>query len=87
MIRFVLPLVLAACAGGQSPECEAYMACLEAVDQQNGGDTTAALESTYGEDGSCWKADPATAASCDLGCEAGLDTLQGSVDPLPSECE
>ncbi len=55
----------------QSDDCDAWLDCLEEVDEDAWDDA----QSQYGEDGSCWGTDDDVATDCDDYCEAQLEAL------------
>ena len=68
----LLALVAAACNGiSQSPECRRYLGCVDALNP--GG--SASYSSSYGEHGTCWSTDQASADLCSKACADGSGYL------------
>jgi len=59
------------CAKSQSENCKKLIACSEALNPGTG----AALESSYGPSGACWK-DSAAADACTQACDQAMAGLK-----------
>ncbi len=65
----------------QDEACAAYLDCLAAVDPGS----LAAVQSTYGADGTCW-ADASSAATCADACVTGLEQMDEAF-PAEAACD
>ena len=74
-------LMLVGC-GGQSPECAKYVACQTKVESTVG----AALDATYGTNGSCWKSSADVANACTTACKSATTAL-ATAKPDVAECK
>ncbi|MBK7861889.1 MAG: hypothetical protein IPJ65_25390 [Archangiaceae bacterium] len=61
-----------ACGGSQTQPCRDYLACYYRL-----GGTPRSLDSTYGENGSCWTS-PSSTDVCIEQCKSALDLLKTS---------
>lgn len=82
-----VPLVLALLAFGcgrlpQSTQCQAFIACVKALDALDGQPTNV---DRFEASGVCWR-NEATADGCTTGCQSGLDRLRARTPRLPAEC-
>ena len=83
IVGAVAALALSACGGGgQSETCKKYLACTEAVS----AGSSASLKSSYGEGGTCWTTNQASADACTTACQSALDTLKAA-NPNQAECK
>ncbi len=71
--------VSSACVIPQSEECGKYIDCIAHFDEVNGTDTTAGIEDSYGEGGTCWQ-NADTAAACTTACDDATVALADSLD-------
>lgn len=69
------------CAPMQSPECAAYLACQEALDEVDGTNVAADAALELGPGGSCWN-DETAAADCTRACYDDLALLSASYPEL-----
>lgn len=81
LVAFSLAVV--GCSSAQSDICKEYLECQAAVDAQLGSETSATITDLYGPEGTCWD-DPVQAATCNVGCQAALDSFTS--DDGPVEC-
>jgi hypothetical protein len=70
----------------QSTECERYIACQSAVDEESGTNVVDGLADTYGQGGTCWTTSAEAAAACTDACVNALDA-NGTAYPDVSECQ
>jgi hypothetical protein len=85
LAALVLALVLALLACGKhgpSPECEAYVACAEAVDAT----VTHTVEGEFGSNGTCWSTNSLTADACTSTCVVQLGDLRADAGSAVAEC-
>ena len=79
-------LVTTGCWGlpvDQSPQCAAYVGCIEAIDRA--ADQTTNLD-RYVVDGACWD-NPELGRGCTTSCARALERLQTREPSLPAECQ
>lgn len=80
-----LPFALgAACEVPQAEPCARWLACLEALDAEDGGGRAEKVRPAYGEEGTCWTSEEA-AESCAENCEDALESLR-QLENAPEAC-
>jgi len=64
-------LAFVGCSKGQSENCKKLIACSEALNPGTG----AAMETSYGPKGACWK-DSTSADACSKACDSAMASLK-----------
>jgi hypothetical protein len=86
MLRLVLlsSFVVCSCnSSRQSAECRRYLECTEAALPMSSGQYL----SSYGEGGTCWSTDLASADQCTAACVQGLELLSVGAGTGVPECQ
>jgi hypothetical protein len=71
LLSVVLCLAGSGCGKSQSENCKKLIACSEALSPGTG----AAMETSYGASGNCWKSGDA-AAACTSACDAAMTSYK-----------